>query len=172
MYRRLLARILRRRRGSLLSDERGASAIEFALLLPVLVFACMATVDLGLALNQKLELDQSLRAGAQGLMAGDYDNKPDATTKVKKLVETIDAEASAADANNQIETATNKIQVAVDRFCMCPEDLATKVDCTAKVCTNSVKRYKFYQISGQQNYDTMYLPADISLTGSILVQIE
>lgn len=172
MQRPLLSQMLPSRRGPLLSDERGASAIEFALLLPILVFACMATVDLGLALNQKLELDQSLRAGAQGLMAGEYDKQPDPTTKVKKLVETIDAEASAADTNNQIETATNKIQVAVDRFCMCPEDLASKVDCTTKVCANSVKRYKFYQISGQQNYDTMYLPGDISLTGSILVQIE
>jgi hypothetical protein len=92
----------------------------------------MATVDLGLALHQKMELDQSLRAGAEGLMAGEYDKKPDPTAKVKKLVETIDAEASAADTSNQIETATNKIQVAVDRFCMCPEDLATKVDCTTK----------------------------------------
>ena len=161
---------------SLPRDEAGASAIEFALLIPLLILGCMATVDLGLALNQKMEIDQSLRAGAEGLMAGDYESKLQPEDKVKGLVEAIASEALAVDDPDDQDLETGgaaDLQVVVKRFCMCPENLAAEVSCGGSGnCANSAKRYKFYRISATMDYPSMYLPTDIPLSGSILVQIE
>lgn len=159
---------------SLSADDAGASVIEFALLLPLLVFGCMATVDLGLALNQKMEMDRSLRAGAEGLMAGNYESKSNPEEKVKDLVEAIASESLAvADTQDgDVQTGGAALKVTVNRFCMCPENLAAEVSCSGSVsCANSAKRFKFYRISATMDYASMYLPV-IPLSGSILVQIE
>src|SRR5687767_11414888 len=46
-------------------DTSGVAAVEFALLAPVLTFAFLSMVDLGLAANEKMRMDSALRAGAQ-----------------------------------------------------------------------------------------------------------
>lgn len=45
-------------------DRRGVSALELALLGPMLAFTLLATLDLGGALQQSLLLQQAVRAGA------------------------------------------------------------------------------------------------------------
>jgi Flp pilus assembly protein TadG len=43
----------------------GAAAVEFALLLPVMLIACMGLIDLGMAVYEKMELTSAARSGAQ-----------------------------------------------------------------------------------------------------------
>ncbi|MFD1913040.1 TadE/TadG family type IV pilus assembly protein [Halodurantibacterium flavum] len=52
-----------------LSCTSGASAIEFALVAPVLMGLMLVMVDLGMAVGEKMAIDQLLRAGAQLAMA-------------------------------------------------------------------------------------------------------
>ena len=59
-------RMLRR----LLRTHDGVSAVEFALLAPVLVVGSLSTVDAGRAVYQKMTIEQALRAGAQLAIAG------------------------------------------------------------------------------------------------------
>src|SRR3954449_1910837 len=56
---------LRRRGGN---ADRGATAVEFALLLPLLLLIVFGVVDFGRALNAKITLTQAAREGA-GLAA-------------------------------------------------------------------------------------------------------
>ncbi|MBW8269077.1 TadE family protein [Caldovatus aquaticus] len=58
--RRTGARLVRR-----LRDRRGVSALEFALLLPVLITVLMGAFDLGNAFQQSIRLEAAARAGAQ-----------------------------------------------------------------------------------------------------------
>ena len=47
------------------STRRGAAALEFALVLPVVTFVMMAVFDYGAALQQIIRLEGAARAGAQ-----------------------------------------------------------------------------------------------------------
>jgi Flp pilus assembly protein TadG len=60
---RQITGILRRRRG-FRGDERGVAAVEFALVIPLLAVILAATVDFGLELFLKEQLDDSVSAAA------------------------------------------------------------------------------------------------------------
>jgi Flp pilus assembly protein TadG len=57
------------RRGSVSSD-RGAAAVEFALLLPLLVLIVFGLIDFGRAINTQITLTQAAREGARALALG------------------------------------------------------------------------------------------------------
>jgi Flp pilus assembly protein TadG len=57
------------RRGSASSD-RGAAAVEFALLLPLLVLIVFGVIDFGRAINAQITLTQAAREGARSLALG------------------------------------------------------------------------------------------------------
>ena len=56
----------RARRGSVNSD-RGATAVEFALLLPLLVLLIFGMIDFGRAINAQITITQAAREGARVL---------------------------------------------------------------------------------------------------------
>lgn len=53
----------------LFQDRSGASAVEFALIAPILVGGLLSMVDFGLAMTERMNLDYVLRAGANAAMA-------------------------------------------------------------------------------------------------------
>jgi Flp pilus assembly protein TadG len=48
-----------------LRSRRGVAALEFALVVPVLILLLLATVDYGRAISQNIRLSNAVRAGAQ-----------------------------------------------------------------------------------------------------------
>ncbi len=60
------------RRGGANSD-RGAAAVEFALLLPLLVMLVFGLIDFGRAINAQITLTQAAREGARALALGQTD---------------------------------------------------------------------------------------------------
>jgi Flp pilus assembly protein TadG len=59
----------RRRRGA---GDRGAAAVEFALLLPLLLLIIFGLIDFGRALNAQITLTQAAREGARLDALGSY----------------------------------------------------------------------------------------------------
>ena len=59
------ATIMNRQRPGSSTRDRGAAAVEFALLLPVLLFLLCGIVDFGRALNAEITLAQAARQGAR-----------------------------------------------------------------------------------------------------------
>jgi Flp pilus assembly protein TadG len=57
------------RRGSVGAD-RGAAAVEFALLLPLLLLIVFGLIDFGRAINAQITLTQAAREGARALALG------------------------------------------------------------------------------------------------------
>ncbi|MEO6529858.1 MAG: TadE family protein [Specibacter sp.] len=52
--------------------QRGAAAVEFALILPVLLFMLLGVVDFGMFIGQNISLQSAAREGArQGITQGD-----------------------------------------------------------------------------------------------------
>jgi Flp pilus assembly protein TadG len=52
-------------------DERGASIVEFAILLPVLVMLVFGIIEFGRGYNAKVELTGAVREGARALALGE-----------------------------------------------------------------------------------------------------
>ena len=156
-------RIARRR--SLLTDASGASAVEFALLAPVLILACLGTVDIGMAVSQRAVINDSLRAGVQGAIV---DLGQD---KVRDLVETVASGSMNTSPNLDIRLSGGDFIASAARFCVCPGSVSTTVSCSTGTCSGSAKPFVYYRISAQKTYDTILLPS-VPLRGSILVQVQ
>src|SRR5450759_4377301 len=55
----------RGRHGRSTRDDRGAAAVEMALVLPVLLFLLMGMIDFGRAYNAQIQLSQAAREGVR-----------------------------------------------------------------------------------------------------------
>jgi hypothetical protein len=74
---------VRNRRGG---NEDGASAVEFALVVPVLLLLVFGIVDYGLWFNESLNVRQGVREAARAGIAQQFDQPGCAGTEMEKLV--------------------------------------------------------------------------------------
>lgn len=141
------------RAASLRRNEDGSSAIEFGLITPILFFALLATIDIGMAVNERMIVDQSLRAGAEQAM---YD--PGAAS-VKAVAANAARQAFNVDGNGG---SLGEMSINVSEFCACPSLTSTPVACNALCTTDaggSTAPYKYYSLAGQKTYDSIIIPA-------------
>lgn len=85
-----------------LRDERGVSAVEFALTVPVLLISLLGVVDIGNAVYQRADMESALRAGIQYFMNGG-DNLSTAEAVV----------------NSSWTTKPAGVSIIAERFCLC-----------------------------------------------------
>ena len=129
-------------------DCRGVSAVEFALLAPVLVGSLIAMVDLGLATGERMAIDRGIRAGASAAMAEITD-----TAVIRGVVEEA---ASGADT----------VTVTVAEQCEC----AGIGTLCSNVCTGGAAPDLFIEISASKVYDGLLLDG-YDLSSSTRVQM-
>jgi pilus assembly protein CpaE len=153
---------IRHRIGALRRSEDGVSAVEFALFAPILFYALLATVDIGLALYQRMTIDHALRAGAQTAMA---DPGQDAVLKAVKSTATKNFTLASTTTTSEEEP----LSVSVSRSCACPENPATAVACLT-ICAGSAPTSITYRLTGTKAYDSLIIPS-MSLSRSIQVQV-
>ena len=142
-------------------SEKGTSAVEFALFAPVLFFALVATVDVGLAEYERMTIDHILRAGAQSAMADQGQDQ------ILKIVQ--DTASRNFTLSNQTTINATALAVAVDRFCACPDSPTAAVACTT-TCTGLAPTFVYYRVSGAKIYAGMIMPA-ITMRPSVQVQV-
>ena len=70
----------------LLRETRGASAVEFALMLPVFLLITAGMIDLGRALYQTNTIEKGLRAGAMFAARNDYPLTAAKKTQAENIV--------------------------------------------------------------------------------------
>ena len=136
--------------------DGGNAAIEFALLAPLLVFACLAVVDLGFAINQRMAADHVLRVGAEAAMSD-----PGEATVQQVLQQTAGANFPTVSADpmpTSISTSSDTLYLRARRFCSCPESRSTEVACTA-TCAAGKTPLAFYRLTAAKRYSGMLLPS-------------
>lgn len=129
-------------------DERGVSAVEFAIIGPVLIFGMIGMVDIGLALGERMGMDRSVRAGAQAAMS--LNNHEDG---IRNIV--------LASAGSQAGLA-----VTVATTCECAGAAAA----CGVPCGSGDAPSVFIGISASKTQPAMLLP-DMSLRSNTRVQI-
>jgi Flp pilus assembly protein TadG len=131
-------------------NDNGVSAAEFALLAPMLVFAVLATVDLGLAISERLTIGHILRAGAQSAI-GDV-----GTANVDLVLRTTAAKnmsvAAAGTSGNDTSLA-----LTVTRICSCPSQPSVALACSTTCAANAPTQI-YYVLSGKKTYSGLILP--------------
>jgi Flp pilus assembly protein TadG len=83
-------------------DERGVSAVEFALTAPVLMVSVLGVVDIGNIVYQRSDMESALRSGIQYFMNGG-----DNLSRAEAVV------------NQAWTTKPDTVTVVADRFCLC-----------------------------------------------------
>ncbi|MBV0893421.1 pilus assembly protein [Paracoccus sp. Z118] len=140
---------IRHKLSSVISAEQGASAIEFALLAPFLIFALLGTVDVGRALTEQMALGSILRTGAQSAIAG--------------------GDVGAVDRVLRAAKDDASVLVAVRPLCACPENSQAEVDCST-TCAGPGPTAIYYSLAAQKEFSGIFLP-DKLLSRSIQVQV-
>jgi hypothetical protein len=76
-------------------EEKGASAVEFAILLPIIVMLFFAIFEFGIAFNNYIALTHAAREGAR-LAAVNYDEDPgidEFETRIRESAPTVNIES-------------------------------------------------------------------------------
>lgn len=144
-------------------DRSGVAAVEFAIAAPMLLFGLIVMTDLGLAIQERMNLDQAVRSGAEFLM-GDVTDE----AAVEKY---IIASATGAYSDNPGDVERNqRPTVTVVKTCECPENPGTAVDCATTICTNELPASVYFELTAAKTYEAI-LVSNIPLQTKISVQV-
>lgn len=144
-------------------DQRGASAVEFALIAPVLFVGLLSTVDIGLAVTERMNLDHVLRAAARSAMADQGQDN------VRKALEGIASQNFTVSSQTTETAAENAVTLSVERFCACAENPSARVACST-TCAGSAPTLAYYRMTAKKAYDGMILPR-MDLQVALQVQV-
>jgi Flp pilus assembly protein TadG len=122
--------------GTFSRSESGNSAVEFGLTAPFLIIALIMMLDVGIAVETRMEMDRNVRAGVQAVMS--QINDPDA---IRDLV---------LAATNGSEN----VSVNVNKTCSCG---STATSCTSW-CSAQEPPSVFVNISAIQPFSGLMLP--------------
>lgn len=138
-----------------LRNDDGNAAVEFALLVPVLILLVAGLIDFGRAYFTKMQLENAARAGAQyGLLHGSDD---------LATIQDVVRQAS--------EVPTADLTVSTSTFCACPD--GTAQNCVSGDC-GGFKPGTYVTIGAQTAFVPVFPFANSSrpatITGTALVR--
>lgn len=137
-------------------DACGNTAVEFALVAPMLVFMTLALWEFGNAVNERTQLETAARAGAQAAMSDSTD--------------TAAIEQAVYDATGLTST---DLTITTTTACECSD--GTSVDCTTGTCAvGSVQTYMTVQVTKPYTLtvNSDVLNGVITLTGRATLRVE
>lgn len=150
------------RLGGLLARLRrstgGVSAVEFAIVAPFLVMGTFTMVDVGMAVYEKMMINQVLRAGAQPAFEG-----ADEGEVLSVLEQTASDNFSVAGGDAQ----GDELALDVTSYCACPGGAVVQVACTS-VCGSGAEAFRFYRLTAAKTFQGIMLP-EFTLSGALEV---
>jgi pilus assembly protein CpaE len=143
------------------ANERGTSAIEFAFCAPILVVGLLIVTDIGLAVNERMLLDQATRAGAELAM-----NSVDDTDTLESMV-VSSATGAYGDELDDVDDSDIP-DVEVMQFCECPDAPGTAVTCD-NLCTGDIVPSTYFSFLTSKDYNGIFVPT-FELSTELTVQ--
>ncbi len=140
--------------------EDGVSAVEFALIMPVLGFGLLATLDVALSAHERMAIGHVLRAGAQVALE---DPGADQVQAVLSATAT-EFVVGCPRTRNPLSLC-----VAVDAYCQCP-GASGQVDCTSTATCSASRIQRYYRLRAEKQRENLVLPS-FSFAPQLVVQV-
>ncbi|EHH03596.1 hypothetical protein ATCR1_20935 [Agrobacterium tumefaciens CCNWGS0286] len=168
----------------LLRDTKGTAAIEFAVVAPLFAFVLMASVDLGMVIFSRFQLEAAISAGASYAIAhGDQVNSSNGDELAKNIALMIAShyrgDATAfIDINNGSQASYNGSKIIVGGMpsqansCYCPTGAASTVNwgsqqtCGA-ACPDGGRAGRYVSVTAKQAYAPFFSGFDVVRDGFI-----
>lgn len=132
-------------------SNRGTSAIEFAICAPVLIVGLLVVTDVGLAVNDRMRLDQATRAGAEFAM-----NSVDDGDTIEDMVKASATGAYGADLDDVDSSSIPEVEA--EMFCECPDAPGVVASCST-LCTGDVVPSAYWRIEASKDFNGVFVPA-------------
>ncbi len=156
--------------------DRAVSALEFALVTPVVLLIMMGIADYGNALQQSLRLEAAARAGAQVALTQPGDTRTTPNDPSAALVRTavLSSLAGWAVAPSCTNGAGTGVCVSYVSWCQCPGAVSptspTAHDCSSDTPPCDETAQRFASISVTRNYSPLLLVPVRTLRGNVEVR--
>ena len=157
MIKRMLTKILRPSRS--FGEDSGMAAAEFGMMLPVFGFGLLSMLDVGLAINERMKLDQAVRSGAQLVMSG----VEDVTALENAVLRSGDRDGSE---NGTPTISTAGYSLSISRTCECG---GTSGSCTS-LCGDDTPPSVFYNFAASKTMQTILIP-EFDVDSSLRIQV-
>lgn len=119
-------------------DRKGAAAVEFALIAPLLAMMIILTVDLGMGIFSKMQVEDAAQAGAQYAIIHGFDSSA------------ISSVVTNATSNSGISSSPAPVQ-----FCGCPSAAGITAASCSGVCSTGNAPGTYVTVSAQGTYSTL-----------------
>jgi Flp pilus assembly protein TadG len=130
-------------------DQRGVTAIEFAVIAPIMIGLFISIADLGLGLYTQVQLANAAQSGAAYAMQKGYNS---------------DTMKTVAQASTRLTSVT----VATSQFCGCPSATGVTVTACTASCGDGLTAGTFAQVIASKTYSTLLsypgIPSTINMS--------
>lgn len=130
-------------------DQRGVSAVEFALVVPVLLISLLGVVDLGNVVYKRSDMESALRAGVQYFMNGGDD--------LAKAEEVVEASWT---------TKPDGVTIVAERYCLC----GTVAHACNTLCGDDTYPMSFNRISATATFAGVLMEESYETEQSVRVR--
>jgi len=130
-------------------NQDGASAVEFALIAPVMIVMLLGLLDYAIGAFHSMELESAARSGAQYAMLDSSD-----TSVIQTTVE------------NSTNLDTDNLTVTITEYCECSD--GSTVACAGSCGTGDVRGYM--EILATYAHTPIFLPGTMTLTGDSTIR--
>lgn len=117
-------------------DRRGVTAIEFAMIAPILIALMISIVDLGVGMYTDTQLANAAQAGATYAMQKGYD---------AGVITTV----------TQASTRLTGVSVAVSQYCGCPSNTGVVTATCGSSCSGGLTAGTFAQVVATKDYSPL-----------------
>lgn len=129
----------------------GVAAVEFALIVPVMLIILMGLLDYAIAVFHKMELESAVRSGAQYALVQDSNSAT--------IIGVVEASTNLEIAN---------VTVTVTESCECSDGSA--IACAGTCLTDPVRHYT--TVTANYIHTWFFLPGTQTLTQSITIRTQ
>jgi Flp pilus assembly protein TadG len=140
-------------------DTSGVAAIEFGIVVPILVLMVIAAVDIGMGFYRKMQVEDAAQAGAQWAIKNGFD-------------------ANAI--TNAVTSATSAPSISVSptpvQFCGCATGSTISTVTCGTTCSGGVQAGTYTTVSAQMTYNTLlpygFFPSTYNFSSQSTVRLQ
>jgi Flp pilus assembly protein TadG len=140
-------------------ETDGVAAIEFGIIVPILVLMVVAATDIGMGFYRKMQVEEAAQAGAEWAIRNGFD---------------------ASSISNAVSSATNAPGLSVSptpvQFCGCANGSAITTASCGTTCSGGAQAATYTTVSATMTYSTLlnygFFPSSYNFSSQSTVRLQ